>query len=100
MSLSEEETRVSAYLFGIADTEQLGVLTGDKAVAFLSKSRLPIEVLGEVWQVADSENNGFLTPERFGTACRLIAHAQQGESVKPELANKRNFGLSWLLSLV
>ncbi|GAA5828524.1 hypothetical protein JCM11251_000833 [Rhodosporidiobolus azoricus] len=60
-----------------ADSEQLGVLTGDLAVPFFSHSSLPPLILGQVWQLADPENSGFLTPERFGVACRLIGHAQE-----------------------
>ncbi|GAA5962204.1 hypothetical protein JCM10213_005905, partial [Rhodosporidiobolus nylandii] len=59
------------------DTEQLGVLTGDLAVPFFSHSSLPPLLLGEVWQLADPDNSGFLSPERFGVACRLIGHAQE-----------------------
>ncbi|GAA6005444.1 hypothetical protein JCM11491_003644 [Sporobolomyces phaffii] len=65
------------YLFKKADTESLGVLTGDLAVPFFSHSSLPPILLGEIWQISDPENNGFLTPERFGVACRLIGHAQE-----------------------
>ncbi|KAG0659208.1 hypothetical protein C6P46_005261 [Rhodotorula mucilaginosa] len=64
------------YLFERADTDQLGVLTGDRAVPFFSHSALPPLILGQVWQIADPENIGFLSQDRFGVACRLIAHAQ------------------------
>ncbi|BGP28119.1 hypothetical protein JCM10295v2_007106 [Rhodotorula toruloides] len=50
---------------------------GDLAVPFFSHSSLPPLVLGEVWQIADPDNSGFLSPERFGVACRLIGHAQE-----------------------
>lgn len=90
-TFSPQEQQAFKYLFDLADTEQLGVLTGDKAVGFLSKSKLPIETLGEVWQASDQENNGFLTPQGFSLACRLIGHAQQGEAVSEDLINKRGF---------
>ena len=64
------------YLFERADTDQLGVLTGDRAVPFFSHSALPPLILGQVWQIADPDNIGFLSQDRFGVACRLIAHAQ------------------------
>lgn len=88
-TFSAQEQQAFKYLFDLADTDQLGVLTGDKAVGFLSKSNLPIETLGEVWQISDNENTGFLTPHGFSLACRLIGHAQQGEVVSEELTRKR-----------
>lgn len=41
-------------------------------------SRLPPTVLGEIWQLADEENAGFLTREQFDKALRLIGKAQRG----------------------
>ncbi|BGP35941.1 hypothetical protein JCM10296v2_007793 [Rhodotorula toruloides] len=74
---SKHERDAYNYLFDKADTQQLGVLTGDLAVPFFSHSSLPPLILGEVWQIADPDNSGFLSPERFGVACRLIGHAQE-----------------------
>lgn len=74
--------------FTEADKDQLGVLTGDKAVEFFAKSNLPTDVLGLIWQQADSENNGFLTEDGFNIALRLIGHAQAGTSVSPGLEKK------------
>ncbi|GAA6010148.1 hypothetical protein JCM10207_005639 [Rhodosporidiobolus poonsookiae] len=76
-SPTQPEKLAADYLFNKADTDQLGVLTGDKAVPFFSHSSLPPLLLGQIWQLADPENSGFLSPERFGVACRLIGHAQQ-----------------------
>ncbi|GAA5932813.1 hypothetical protein JCM1841_005437 [Sporobolomyces salmonicolor] len=70
------EKEAYSYLFNKADTDSLGVLTGDLAVPFFSHSSLPPVLLGEIWQIADPDNSGFLSPERFGVACRLIGHAQ------------------------
>jgi hypothetical protein len=44
ISLSAEERKVFDRLFDNADTEQLGVLTGDKAVPFFEASELPGQV--------------------------------------------------------
>ena len=56
-------------LFAAADSDELGVLTGDVAVTFFARSNLPTAVLGEIWQIADKDNNGFLTPERSAGCC-------------------------------
>ncbi|ORY88628.1 hypothetical protein BCR35DRAFT_350864 [Leucosporidium creatinivorum] len=73
---SPNEKEAAQHLFEKADTDQLGVLTGDKAVPFFQHSSLPPALLGEIWQLSDPENSGFLTPERFAVAFRLIGHAQ------------------------
>lgn len=44
ISLSTEERRAFDRLFENADKEQLGVLTGDKAVPFFEASELPGQV--------------------------------------------------------
>lgn len=61
-------------------------MTGDVAVKFFEKTRLDSRLLGEVWQIADSENRGFLTPAGFGVALRLIGHAQAGREPSPQIA--------------
>ncbi|KAL8293725.1 hypothetical protein RQP46_000426 [Phenoliferia psychrophenolica] len=84
---TQNEKEATQFLFNKADTEGLGVLTGDTAVPFFNHSGLPLPILGEIWQISDPDNSGFLTPERFGAACRLIGHAQaEGASaeVKPD----------------
>ena len=45
------------------------------------------ECLGiQIWQIADKENRGFLTPAGFGIVLRLIGHAQAGREPTPEVA--------------
>ena len=88
LNLNSEEQRLYKSLFKEADKEEIGVLTGDKAVDFFAKSHLPTDVLGLIWQQADSENNGFLTEDGFNVALRLIAHAQAGSEVTPGLEKK------------
>ncbi|TGJ80152.1 hypothetical protein E0Z10_g8619 [Xylaria hypoxylon] len=86
LNLSPEEKRVYGLLFRQADTESVGVVTGEIAVQFFEKTRLDSRVLGEIWQIADRENRGFLEATGFGVALRLIGHAQAGREPTPELA--------------
>lgn len=48
LNLSPEEKRVFGQLFRQADTENIGVVTGEVAVKFFEKTRLDPHVLGEV----------------------------------------------------
>lgn len=47
----------------------------------------------QIWQIADSENRGLLTPAGFGIVLRLIGYAQAGRPVSAELALK----CEWIL---
>ncbi|KAJ5493389.1 hypothetical protein N7539_002135 [Penicillium diatomitis] len=86
LNLTPEEKRVFYQLFQAADTTNLGVITGEIAVPFFEKTHLPSSVLGEIWQLADKENRGLLTPSGFGIVLRLIGHAQAGRVPSDELA--------------
>lgn len=48
LNLTPEEKRVFGQLFRQADTEGLGVVTGEVAVKFFEKTRLEPRILGEV----------------------------------------------------
>lgn len=48
LNLTPEERRVYGQFFQQADTEGLGVVTGDVAVKFFEKTKLDASVLGEV----------------------------------------------------
>ena len=86
LHLSPEERRYFGQLFSAADTDKIGVVTGEVAVKFFEKTRLPPTVLGEIWQIADTENRGLLTPPGFGMVLRLIGYAQAGRTVSSDLA--------------
>ncbi|KAH7156998.1 hypothetical protein EDB81DRAFT_409380 [Dactylonectria macrodidyma] len=86
LNLSSEEKRAYGQLFRQADTDNVGVVTGEVAVKFFDKTRLNSHILGEIWQIADQENRGFLTPAGFGIVLRLIGHAQAGREPTREIA--------------
>ncbi|KAF4537261.1 UBS TS-N domain-containing protein [Lasiodiplodia theobromae] len=86
LNLTPEEKRVFGELFRQADTEQMGVVTGEVAVKFFERTKLPPQVLGEIWQIADTENRGLLTSSGFCQVLRLIGHFQAGKAPTPELA--------------
>lgn len=48
LHLSPDERRLFGQLFSAADTDNIGVVTGEVAVKFFEKTRLPPTVLGEV----------------------------------------------------
>jgi len=54
-------------------------VTGERAVAFFEKTHVPAPVLGEIWQIADTENRGLLTKPGFCMVLRLIGWWQNGQ---------------------
>ncbi|KAF2491655.1 hypothetical protein BU16DRAFT_125050 [Lophium mytilinum] len=86
LNLTPEETRVFKQLFNQADNENLGVVTGEVAVKFFERTKLAPAILGEIWQIADTENRGLLTSAGFCMVLRLIGHYQAGRDPTPELA--------------
>jgi hypothetical protein len=52
-----------AALFRATDGDGDGRVTGQVAVALMSKSGLPREVLREVWVLADADRDGVREPE-------------------------------------
>lgn len=99
MSLSSEEKRYYGQLFKTADSQRIGVITGDIAVKFFEKSGLPAATLGQIWELSDKDNSGFLTQQSFSIALRLIGQAQNGRTPETSLAKTGiNLSLSQKLS--
>jgi epidermal growth factor receptor substrate 15 len=89
-NLTPDEERAFQYLFQRADTNNLGVIPGgDVAVKFFLGTNLAPAVLGEIWQIVDEKNYGFLTLSGFYKVLRLIGHCQDGRDPTPELAFRR-----------
>ncbi|KAK0858993.1 hypothetical protein LTS02_009528 [Friedmanniomyces endolithicus] len=89
LNLSADEKRAFSFLFSQADSDQLGVVTGERAVAFFERTKVSPNVLGEIWQIADTENRGLLTKPGFCMVLRLIGHYQAGREPSAELAFKQ-----------
>lgn len=82
-------------IFAQADTQKIGILTGDVAVKIFQGAKLPPNVLGEIWSIADDDNSGFLTKKGVTIAVRLMGHAQKGHKVDRSLVNKREMYCSF-----
>ncbi|CAB9509662.1 Epidermal growth factor receptor substrate 15 [Seminavis robusta] len=65
-------------LFQAADTNRTGSIAGGEAVAFFSRSKLPMEQLKNVWTVADNPPSNSLNRPKFAVAVRLIQLLQNG----------------------
>lgn len=86
---SQAETALTSKIFEKCDPKKLGIITGDAAVGVFGSTKLSAAALGQVWAIADKENNGFLTRRGVSIALRLLGHAQRGEPVSEALLSKR-----------
>lgn len=63
------------------------VITGEEAVPFFSNSKLPEEVLAQIWDLADVNKAGILTRDEFAIAMYLIVqqHSNPGQPLPDTL---------------
>ncbi|ORX79522.1 hypothetical protein K493DRAFT_99985 [Basidiobolus meristosporus CBS 931.73] len=57
---------------------QNGQLDGDTARDLLMKTKLPIDVLGQIWNLADTQNRGRLDQAEFSVAMYFVQHYMNG----------------------
>ncbi|KAG5645048.1 hypothetical protein DXG03_007227 [Asterophora parasitica] len=82
------ELSLVSQIFNQADPQKLGILTGDVAVKVFGGAKLQPTVLGEIWSIADEDNNGWLARKGVAIALRLIGWAQKGEKITQDLVYK------------
>ncbi|XP_075689097.1 epidermal growth factor receptor substrate 15 isoform X2 [Rhinoderma darwinii] len=58
-----------------------GFLSGDKVKPVLLNSKLPVEVLGRVWELSDIDHDGLLDRDEFAVAMFLVYSALDKEPV-------------------
>lgn len=83
------ELALVSQIFAQGDPQKLGILTGDVAVKIFGGAKLPPTLLGEIWSIADEDNNGWLPKKGVAIAIRLMGWAQKGEKISQELVYKR-----------
>lgn len=88
------ELSIVNQIFTQADPQKLGVLTGEVAVKVFGGAKLPPTTLGEIWNISDEDNKGWLPKKGVAIAVRLIGWAQKGEKVTQALTNKRKTHVS------
>lgn len=72
LNLTPDEKRVYGQLFRQADTDGVGVVTGETAVKFFEKTRLDQRVLGEVCRAPRAAVADLYNPSRPVTDVRRV----------------------------
>ncbi|XP_077413077.1 epidermal growth factor receptor substrate 15-like 1 isoform X2 [Vanacampus margaritifer] len=58
-----------------------GLLSGDKVKPVLINSKLPLDVLGKIWDLGDADKDGYLDKEEFIVVMHLVYRAMEKEPV-------------------
>lgn len=70
-------------LFAAADIAKTGAIGGRDCVAFLSRSKLPVDILKSIWNMSDANpKTNTLDRKKFFVAIRLIQLSQNGQSAQ------------------
>ena len=86
-AVSLQEKAQFDQIFAKVDTQNLGYITGEQAVGFFSNSRLPEDVLAQIWDLADINSEGQLNRDEFAVAMYLIKQQRSkrdGRDVLPQ----------------
>ncbi|XP_055084303.1 epidermal growth factor receptor substrate 15-like 1 isoform X2 [Periophthalmus magnuspinnatus] len=62
-----------------------GLLPGDKVKPVLINSKLPLDILGKIWDLSDVDKDGSLDKEEFIVAMHLVYRAMEKEPVPTTL---------------
>ncbi|KZT03547.1 EF-hand [Laetiporus sulphureus 93-53] len=71
--------------FDTLDPWRKGYIEGDIAVTFFAKSKLPDNVMADIWDLADVNHDGRLTRDEFAIAMQLIRETIKGKELPSQL---------------
>ncbi|XP_030640343.1 epidermal growth factor receptor substrate 15 [Chanos chanos] len=80
---SEEKMKFDAIFDSLSPVG--GLLSGEKVKPVLLNSKLPVDVLGRVWELSDIDRDGMLDRDEFAVAMHLVYRALESEPVPMSL---------------
>uniref|UniRef100_A0A8B9RKJ6 Epidermal growth factor receptor pathway substrate 15-like 1a n=1 Tax=Astyanax mexicanus TaxID=7994 RepID=A0A8B9RKJ6_ASTMX len=75
----EEKSKFDGIFESLAPVN--GLLSGEKVKPVLMNSKLPVDVLGKVWDLSDIDKDGHLDKDEFAVAMHLVYRALEKEPV-------------------
>lgn len=70
-------------IFETLDTFKSGFISGDQAVEFFMRAKLPEETLAHIWDLADIDKDGQLSRDEFAVAMHLVKMQRNGKEQLP-----------------
>ncbi|XP_042530618.1 epidermal growth factor receptor substrate 15 isoform X1 [Dipodomys spectabilis] len=80
---AEDKAKYDAIFDSLSPVD--GFLSGDKVKPVLLNSKLPVEILGRVWELSDIDHDGKLDRDEFAVAMFLVYCALEKEPVPMSL---------------
>ncbi|XP_060061888.1 epidermal growth factor receptor substrate 15 isoform X2 [Erinaceus europaeus] len=80
---SEDKAKYDAIFDSLNPVK--GLLSGDKVKPVLLNSKLPVDILGRVWELSDIDHDGMLDKDEFAVAMFLVYCALEKEPVPMSL---------------
>uniref|UniRef100_A0A8C6BZB0 Epidermal growth factor receptor pathway substrate 15 n=1 Tax=Monodon monoceros TaxID=40151 RepID=A0A8C6BZB0_MONMO len=80
---SEDKAKYDAIFDSLSPVN--GFLSGDKVKPVLLNSKLPVDILGRVWELSDIDHDGMLDRDEFAVAMFLVYCALEKEPVPVSL---------------
>ncbi|KAL2090074.1 hypothetical protein ACEWY4_014762 [Coilia grayii] len=80
---AEEKVKFDAIFDSLSPVG--GMLSGEKVKPVLLNSKLPVDVLGRVWELSDIDRDGMLDRDEFAVAMYLVYRALEKEAVPMSL---------------
>uniref|UniRef100_A0A3B3S1A6 Epidermal growth factor receptor pathway substrate 15 n=1 Tax=Paramormyrops kingsleyae TaxID=1676925 RepID=A0A3B3S1A6_9TELE len=80
---AEEKVKFDTIFDSLAPVN--GMLSGDKVKPVLLNSKLPVDILGRVWDLSDIDRDGMLDRDEFAVAMYLVYRALEKETVPMSL---------------
>uniref|UniRef100_A0A671E2C4 Epidermal growth factor receptor pathway substrate 15 n=1 Tax=Rhinolophus ferrumequinum TaxID=59479 RepID=A0A671E2C4_RHIFE len=80
---SEDKVKYDAIFDSLSPVN--GFLSGDKVKPVLLNSKLPVDILGRVWELSDIDHDGMLDRDEFAVAMFLVYCALEKEPVPMSL---------------
>uniref|UniRef100_A0A8C8YII3 Epidermal growth factor receptor pathway substrate 15 n=1 Tax=Prolemur simus TaxID=1328070 RepID=A0A8C8YII3_PROSS len=80
---SEDKAKYDAIFDSLSPVN--GFLSGDKVKPVLLNSKLPVDILGRVWELSDIDHDGMLDRDEFAVAMFLVYRALEKEPVPMSL---------------
>ncbi|KPP74788.1 hypothetical protein Z043_106025, partial [Scleropages formosus] len=80
---AEEKLKFDAIFDSLGPVN--GILSGEKVKPVLLNSKLPVDILGRVWDLSDIDRDGMLDRDEFAVAMHLVYRALEQEPVPMSL---------------
>lgn len=87
-AISPQDKARFDQIYDTLDTSKRGFITGEEAVPFFSNSKLPEEVLAQIWDLADINSQGQLSRDEFAVAMYLIRQQRGMKDGRNNLPDK------------